>query len=100
MEYEDKYCVNIDICSHFVASLLDIQVSKEMILRLTMEIFPKRYLRDLGEVVTNAVYGLGIPMASDLRRHIEEDVVVPWVPFLSEFRMLTIGEHRHRVSRA
>lgn len=89
VEYKDKYRVNIDICSHFVMSLLDIQVPKPMILHLTLEIFLKCYLGGLGEVVANVVYGLGLPTTSDLRKHIEEDAVVPWVPFLSGFHLLS-----------
>lgn len=58
-----------------------------MILRLVKEIFPKKYLNSLREVVANATFGGGIPTASDLRIFIEEDMVVLWLLFLSGFHL-------------
>lgn len=80
-------------------SMLDIQVPKPLILHLVLEIFLK-YLGGLGEVVANVAFGLGLPMASDLQKHIEEDAVVPWVPFLSGFCIQSQEEHHQRVTRA
>jgi hypothetical protein len=88
--------VNTDIISHFVASLIDIQVPKWKILRLTKAFFLKRYLGGLGEVVTNIVSRLGLLRSSNLRSHTEEDRVVPWEPFLSGFKKMNIDEHRKR----
>lgn len=34
LEYEDKYWVNTNICSHFVASMLDIGIPKPLVLKL------------------------------------------------------------------
>lgn len=87
LKYEDKYRVNTDVHSHFVASMLDIGIPKPLILCLVKEVFPRKYLNGLREVVANATYGRGIPTASDLRRFIEEDVVVSWLPFLSGFHL-------------
>lgn len=39
LEYEDKYRVNTDVCSHFVTSMLDIGIPKPLILCLVKEIF-------------------------------------------------------------
>lgn len=87
LEYEDKYRVKTDVCSHFVASMLDIAIPKPLILRLVKEIFPKKYLNDLEEVVVNVAFDGGIPTSSDLKRFIEEDVVIPWLSFLSGFHL-------------
>lgn len=53
-----------------------------------------------GEVVANTAYGVGLPTTSDLRCYIEEEVVILWLPFLSEFRLRSQNEHRQRVTRA
>lgn len=66
IEYEDTYIFNTDVCSQFVASMLDIQVPKPLILFLELEIFPKMYLVGLGEVVENVAFGIGLPTSSDL----------------------------------
>lgn len=76
IEYGDKYRVNTDVCSHFVASMLDICVPRPLFLKLVKEIFPKKYLNGLGEVVAHAAYGVGLSSASDLRRFIEEEFIV------------------------
>lgn len=99
VEYEDKYRVNTDVCSHFVVSMLDICVPRPLILKLVKEIFPKNYLNGLGEVVTHAAYGIGLPTTSDLRRFIKEEDVV-WMPFLNGFRLQTRGQHQQRVTQA
>lgn len=80
--------------------MLDIQVPKPLILHLVLEIFLKKYLDSLKEVVANVVFGLGLPMTSDLQKYIEEDIVVPWVPFLSSLCIQSQEEHRQRVTRA
>lgn len=85
LEYKDKYRVNIDVCYHFITSMLNIRIPKPLILHLVKEIFPKKYLNGLGEVIENATYDGGIPTASDLQRFIEDDAVMPWMPFLSGF---------------
>lgn len=85
IEYEEKYWVNTDTCSHFVASMLDINVPRPLILKLVKEIFSKKYLNGTTEVVAHVAYEVGLPSASDLRRFIKEKAVVIWLLFLSEF---------------
>lgn len=79
--------------------MLDIGIPKPMILHLVKEIFPQKYLNGLREVVENVAHGGGIPTASNLRRFIEEDVDVSWLPFLSGFCLQSQDEHCQRVTR-
>lgn len=62
----DRYKVNTDIVSQFVASLLDLRECKAHIIQLTKELFPKHYLGGLEEIIHTAVIGLSIPIAIDL----------------------------------
>lgn len=62
----DLYRVNIDICSHFVASLLDCGQSGLLTTQLTQALFPLDYLGGLEDVVVYHVPFLGLPVASDL----------------------------------
>lgn len=101
LEYEDNYRVITKIFSHFVMSMLDIGIPKPLVLKLVQEIFPKKYLNGLGEVVANVAYGVGFPMTSNLKCYIEEEVIVSWLPFLSRFRLQSQNEHCHlRVTHA
>lgn len=100
LEYEDRYRVQTDVCSHFVASMLDIGIPKPLILCLVKEIFPKKYLNGLREVIANTTYGGGILTVSNLRRFIEEDAIILWLPFLSAFHLQLQDEHFQRVTRA
>lgn len=56
-------------------------------------VFLKCYLGVLGEVVDNAILGLGLPRISDLRRHVNEDTVVPRELFFSRFRRMSVDNH-------
>ncbi|XP_057869281.1 acidic leucine-rich nuclear phosphoprotein 32-related protein 1-like [Cryptomeria japonica] len=70
---EDRYCVNTDITSRFVTSLLDIGLSKHLAVQLTDLIFLEKYLGGLEEVVAFADPIRGIATTSNLRRYIDHD---------------------------
>lgn len=91
--------VNTDIYSWFVASLLDFNVSKHLIVHLTEVLFPQLYLGGLDEVVDVVVPYVGIPIASELRLFVDHGEVFPWLPFVSSFKTMTLT-HRDRVWHA
>lgn len=93
IEYQDKCYVNTNIFSNFVASMLDIGIPRPLILKLVKEIFQKKYLNELGEVVAHSAYGVGLPTTSDLQNYTEEEVVVPWLSFLNGLHLQKHDEH-------
>lgn len=73
---------NANIISQFVASLLDLNVSKPWIVDLYRVIFHLSYLDGLDEIVQVVVPSVGISSTMDLHRHVDNAKVVPWMPLL------------------
>ena len=61
LENGNRYRVNTDITSQFLASLLDFKGSKVDILLLLRKTFKVEYLGDDIDIVAHAELGVGIP---------------------------------------
>lgn len=92
----DWYCVSTDICSRFVASLLDFGLAELLALQLTKALFSQDYLGGLEDVVAYHVPFRGLPLASDLRHFITFGDEVTWHPLISSLRTMTLSSHRFR----
>lgn len=84
VESGERYRVNSDITSRFVASLLDLQASKEMIAQLSHLIFKSAFLQGLEVVLVASHLGEGIPLPRDLLRPTVE--LHPFIPDIYEPR--------------
>lgn len=52
-------------------------------------------MEGLREIVQVVILGVGILSAMDLRRHVDFDIDVPWLPFLSNLCTMGVETHRH-----
>lgn len=50
----------------------------------------------LEEILEVALPGVSIPSATCLRAFVDKDIVMLWLPFLSNFKTTTVEEHRER----
>lgn len=91
----NRYRVNTDICSRFVASLLDYGQSGLLATHLTQALFPLDYLGGLEDLVAYHVPFLGLPMASNLERFIFQNEEVRWCPFINGLKTMSFSSHRY-----
>lgn len=96
----DRYRVNTDICSRFLASLLDYGQSRLLTTQLTQALFPLDYLGGLEDVVAYHVPFLGLPVTSDLERFIFQNEEVRWHPLINGLKTMSLSSHRYRVELA
>ena len=82
LENENRYRVNSDITSQFLASLLDLKEARAKIVVLLRKIFKVVYLGDDIEIVAHAVLGVGIPWVSEVHKLLEPSQNVVLQPFL------------------
>jgi hypothetical protein len=94
LENENRYRVNTDISSRFMASLLDLGGEKVEILMLLRKVFRKEYLGDDVNVLVFAEIGFGIPWANDLPRILQPEEIVPRQPFLLNLDVEQLTRHR------
>ena len=92
LENENRYCVNSDITSQFLASLLDLGEARAEIVVLLRKIFKVVYLGDEIEIVSHAILGVGIPWAGEVHKLLEPGQNVVLQPFLLG---LTAGQLQH-----
>jgi hypothetical protein len=92
MENENRYRVNSDITSQFLASLLDLGEPRVESVLLLRKIFKAVYLGDVIEIVAHAVLGVGIPWAGEVHKLLEPGQNVVLQPFLLG---LTAGQLKH-----
>ena len=71
LENENRYRVNNDITSQFLASLLDLGEARAEIVVLLRKIFKIVYLGDDIEIVSHAILGVGIPWAGEVHKLLE-----------------------------
>lgn len=96
----DHYRVNLDICSRFVASLLDVGIGEYEASELTRALFSGDYLGGLEEVVAYYIPFRGLPLATDLQRFITSREEVPWYPLINGLRTMMLSAHRLRTKLA
>lgn len=96
----DRYRVNTDIFSHFVASLLDCGQSGLLTTQLTQALFPADYLGGLEDVVAYHVPFLGLPAAFNLERFILQNEEVEWHPLINGLKTMTLSSHRFHTELA
>ena len=71
LENENRYHVNTDITSQFLASLLDLREARVDILFLPRKTFKEKYLGNDIEVVAHIVLGVGISWAGKIHKLLE-----------------------------
>lgn len=96
----NRYRVNTNICSRFIASLLDYGQSGVLTTLLTWVLFPKDYLGGLNDVVAYHVPFLGLPVVSDLERFIMLNEEVAWHPLISGLKTMTLSSHQYHTKLA
>lgn len=89
----DKYRVNTDICSHFVASLLDTGITGYLTSELTKALFSWDYLGGLEDIVAYHVPFRGLPVASDLWCFITSSEEVIWHPLIGGLKTMSLSSH-------
>ena len=71
LENENRYCVNTNITSQFLASLLDLKEVRVDILLLLRKTFKVEYLGDDIDIVAHAKLGVGIPWVGEIHKLLE-----------------------------
>ena len=71
MENGNRYHVNTDITSQFLAYFLDLRGSKVDILLLLRKMFKAEYLGDDIDIVAHVELGVGIPWADEMHKLLE-----------------------------
>ena len=71
LENENRYRVNTNITSQFLASLLDLEEAKVDILLLLRKAFKVEYLGDDIDIVAHAELGVGIPWIGEIQKLLE-----------------------------
>lgn len=92
MENENRYHVNSDITSQFLASLLDLGEARVETVLLLRKIFKIVYLGDDIDIVAHAILGVGIPWVGEVHKLLEPGQNVVLQPFLLG---LTAGQLKH-----
>lgn len=96
----NQYHVNTDICSCFVASLLDSRLAGLLTSQLTKALFSQDYLGGLEDVVAYYVPFKGLPLASDLRHFNTFSEEVTCHPLIGGLRTMMLSAHCFRAELA
>lgn len=65
-----------------------------IITKLTHGLFGDELIDQLDQVLRHEQYGVGLPTATDLKTFEERYAVVPWLPYIGNFRSMCLEEHR------
>ena len=71
LENVNRYCVNTDITSQFLASLLDLREVRVDILLLLRKTFKAKYLGNDIDIIAHVELGVGIPWAGEIHKLLE-----------------------------
>lgn len=96
----DRYRVNTDICSRFMASLLDDGKNDYLVMELTQTLFPLEYLGGLEVIVQYFVPFRGLPLVLDLQHFIVFGEDVDWYPLIGGLKTMLLSSHRYCVECA
>lgn len=73
-----------------MALLLDLNVTKTMIIESFHHMLDTFLMEGLGEVVQVAILVVAILSTMDLHRHMDFGIVIPWFPFLFDFHTMDL----------